>query len=352
MRGLSSLTGSVALTREGLRFVLLLGIVGFAAYNNQNNVLYLLLAVGLASLLASLVAAFFSLRGLTIEGSEQPDAYTDLPFRETLVVSNRSWWMSAFGLSVDGRRSAIPFLRWGAFERCRVERLYRRRGVHPVGEVVIATEFPFGFFYSSRRLRATRSLVVFPRIRSIDPTLTGGLRVSASHHSIRRGHSDEFFALRDYVPGDTPRLIHWKASAKVGDLVVREFGEMDDDRLCVAFVPRARAESDSVAFEHLVTAAASLACHLAQAGIAFRFLSENVELAPSSSPQHLRDVLTYLATVGATAELGDDFPRNLVASERAGERILLVSWDEASVLAGPAALLSPAVLLPGLHESA
>ena len=329
----------VALTAQGLRFILLIGIVGFAAYANQNNLLYLMTSAGLAGVLIGGVAGWASLRGLAFAGSEVPDAYADVPFREKLLLTSSA---HAFGLAIENAEPAepvknesesIPFLETGSPGSCRVERLYRRRGRYQGEPVRVATRFPFGFFRVSRKLAAPRDILVFPRIRPIDSALLNASHGGLVPRAQRRGQGDEFFRLREYVPGDHIHHIHWKTSAKLDDMMIRELGEDEEERLCLGFVPVFTPftpftnDEDTSEFEHLVSAAASLATHLAKSSVRFRFLAGDLELPPSRSREHTRQILTYLAEVEPTRELDSRFTANANRAVARGESVVVVAMD-------------------------
>ncbi len=317
----------VAVTGSGLRFTLLVAIVGFAAYNNQNNLMYLMASVGLAGVLTCGLAGWASLRGVEVVGSEIPDAYADAPFREKLFLASSSRWLHAFGITVDDAARPIAFLRPGTSGMCRVERLFRRRGRYRGQPVQVTTRFPFGFFRLRRKLAAPREIVVFPRVRPIDVALLNASRGGLLARATRRAQSDEFFRLREYATGDHVHHIHWKSSAKLDDMMVREFGEDEQERLCIGFVPVFTDEQDSSEFEQLVTAAASLVAHLQLAGVSFRFLAGELELEPSRSQEHGRRILTYLADVQPSSSLDPGFVKNAIRAGARGETLAVVSLD-------------------------
>lgn len=129
------------------------------------------------------------------------------------------------------------------------------RGVHDAQLVRLSTGAPFGLLRSSAEMTATvqvevgATLVDLPnrQVRS----LTGADDASAERH---RG-GDEFHAVRDYRSGDAMRDVHWRSTARVGRLVVREYERAVPVRSAVAItggVP-------GPAFEALLSAAASIA---------------------------------------------------------------------------------------------
>lgn len=100
-----------------------------------------------------------------------------------------------------------------------------RRGGFPVGPTVLKISDPLGIFQAERRFAAERSLVILPMVFAIDsflspPGLVPGGQV------IRRKSADitpHAAGVREYVPGDPMKRIHWPTSARRGALMVKEF---------------------------------------------------------------------------------------------------------------------------------
>lgn len=97
-----------------------------------------------------------------------------------------------------------------------------RRGVVRSSGFVLESGDPLGFFLARRRLPDRELALVFPRYVS----LSGRRRpreVEASLAAPRAGSGNEIFGVREYARGDPLRRIHWRTSARRGELVVREF---------------------------------------------------------------------------------------------------------------------------------
>jgi len=71
------------------------------------------------------------------------------------------------------------------------------------------------------------------------PGLQGALE------SLTKGRGQDLYALRDYLPTDSARHVHWKASARSGSLMVREFTREDDCRILLVLDPHLSAEESS-----------------------------------------------------------------------------------------------------------
>ena len=334
----------LSLTREGLRFLLLLGIVGFAAFNTKNNVLYLMLSFGIATVLVDFVAGWLSLWRLSVARAELADAHAGLTAFETVELANGGGVFDASGLGVEGDAATVPFLRRDKNASCRVERLYRRRGVYEGQPIAVSTRFPFGFFGFSRKLPAPREHIVYPRIRAIDRALFIGHRGGAGSAAQRRGQGDDLFRLRKYVPGDHVHHVHWKTSAKLGELMVRELGEAEEERLTIGFVPRISETRDPAEFEILVSAAASLVSQLVRSGARFLFIADELELAPGNMREQERSILTYLAKVGACDELAPEFLSRLGTAVLRGDAVILVSFEETAPRRADVRVLDPEAL--------
>jgi len=147
------------------------------------------------------------------------------------------------------------------------------RGVLTIGPLVASRSDLLGFARSTATIAGIDEILVAPRAYEMDmPELGDG--ILGRHllaQSVRLGPG-EFHSLREYVPGDEPRTIHWKASARSDDLKVRQHSAEGLRRCTVVLdqdVPADAGHAD--AFERAVTAAASLVHSADRAGLQTRF---------------------------------------------------------------------------------
>jgi len=117
----------------------------------------------------------------------------------------------------------LPRLKPGAHREKRYRLPTNRRAVLDVGPLVIVRSDPFGLVQVDQDRGDQRQVFVHPRrflLRPLPATFERSLEGPTSD-SAPRG-SQAFHQLREYVPGDDRRMIHWKQSARTGDLVVRQ----------------------------------------------------------------------------------------------------------------------------------
>ncbi|MGO4689297.1 DUF58 domain-containing protein [Glaciibacter sp. 2TAF33] len=135
----------------------------------------------------------------------------------------------------------------------------RHRGVIPVGPVRTVRGDPIGLFRKELVWAQQIDLFVHPRTISIPSMSTGFIRDLEGNPTRDLTNSDvSFHALREYVPGDERRTIHWKSTAKTGTYMVRQFEESRRSHLMVAL---SLCESDYATddeFEMAVSVAGSL----------------------------------------------------------------------------------------------
>src|SRR5215207_4514861 len=148
--------------------------------------------------------------------------------------------------------------RGGAFdEQFRIPT--ERRGVVPVGPARTVRADPIGLMRREIVWSETAELHVHPRTVPIAALSTGFIRDLEGSPTRDLTASDiAFHALREYVPGDDRRFIHWKSSAKTGTFMVRQFEETRRSRLMVLLDLDARSYADEDEFELAVSAAASV----------------------------------------------------------------------------------------------
>ena len=99
-----------------------------------------------------------------------------------------------------------------------------RRGLRTIGPATIMRTDPFGVLERRHRLTETRTLVVHPRVVRLPGGAGGIVRDLDGEAAAERTADDiSFHSLREYMPGDDRRLVHWGSSARHGSLLVRQF---------------------------------------------------------------------------------------------------------------------------------
>lgn len=134
-----------------------------------------------------------------------------------------------------------------------------RRGVVRVGPVRSVRGDPIGLFRRSAEWSQVEDLYVHPVTIGLPPTSTGFVRDLEGTPTNDLTASDiSFHALREYRPGDDPRHVAWKAVARTGQLMVRQFEETRRSHLVVAFGRDRGSWNDRSEFEMGLSVAASL----------------------------------------------------------------------------------------------
>jgi uncharacterized protein (DUF58 family) len=110
-----------------------------------------------------------------------------------------------------------------------------RRGIVPIGPVRTVRADPVGLVRREVVWTETEELFVHPRTIGIPSMSTGFIRDLEGNPTKDLSNSDvAFHALREYMPGDERRYIHWKSTAKTGTYMVRQFEETRRSHLVIA----------------------------------------------------------------------------------------------------------------------
>jgi uncharacterized protein (DUF58 family) len=123
--------------------------------------------------------------------------------------------------------------------------------------------------------------------------------------SLAKGRGQDLYALRDYVPTDSARHVHWKATARYGSLMVREFAREDDCRILLVLDPHLPVNSEAnpspeisapnERFERAVSICASLAWHFYESNSLLQFRGATMETRLAPADEIIFAVLRYLA---------------------------------------------------------
>lgn len=301
---------SLSFTREGKVYVAITLGVGFAAVNTANNLLFLVLGMMLGLIIISGILSEATLRGVEIARRLPIRVQAKESFPVELALTNTKSRLASFGVELKDEIEGEPyrrrcfFLRVAAGEERAIA--YRcellRRGKVRFDGTVISTRFPFGLFEKSRFVPLVDEVVVFPA--QVDVALPNAIASAGEHvgRLLERGAGQEFRELKERLPDEDPRRIHWPTSARVGKEMIR-LTEMETDGLLeIVLDPGAsKGEPGSEEFaERLIEAAASLARLAARRHLAVRLVTTPRAVFECRRRGQMYPLLEHLALLDTT----------------------------------------------------
>ncbi|MGH2807308.1 MAG: DUF58 domain-containing protein [Actinomycetota bacterium] len=205
-----------------------------------------------------------------------------------------------------------------------------RRGVFESGTVMLRSGSPFGFTTTSRTIDVQSPVTVVPHhveLRSFPILEPSSSPSDVLHERARTGAGQEYLGVREYRPGDPPRSVHWRSTARAGRLVVREYEEEVQTRVTLVVGGADVGEPPDSPFEMLVSAAASIALYALVTGHPVDMVrhDDNGEIEQLADPDRFA-VLDWLAAATPRDEpLGPLVERALGRVGRRGTIVLLTS---------------------------
>jgi uncharacterized protein (DUF58 family) len=374
---------SYEVTREGLIYLVLTLLIGVGALNTGNNLLFIVVAAMLAAVLVSGIVSAVMISGLEIELHLPHHVFAGQNYAGAVLLHNRRW-LPAFSVSVvppvrkedravrkwkrtefvfpPQRMGRKPILRWpdlayskanpakkippvfqqrvyfpflpgGHRQSAELNLRFPQRGLYAQRGIGISTRFPFSFLTKTRTVALNQEVLVFPSVEATDemfevlPMITGELETN------QRGRGSDLYRIRDYEPEDSARHVDWKATAKSGELKVREYTREEERRVCIVFDNPAHGVLDTAHYERAINLAASISWH---------FYEENTELcfaAPSlGGDPDVYGFLEYLALVSprvdeeVLAYIPESGQYNIVITARPRGQIPTALWQSSYVL--------------------
>lgn len=297
-------------TPEGLKFVIISVAIGVAAVNTGNNLLYLVLGMLLSLIVASGLLSEWVIKGLVVKRRLPSYIFAHTPCNALLTITNKKRYLPSVSLEleeqVDGEtKGGLAYLfRVGPRKtHTQVYRLsFSRRGVHQLRGPHLITRFPFGLFMKGARTNEHLQVLVYPRLlpwKDILPELSSIGEGPRSHP--QKGRGEDIFGIREYLPGDTSRDIHWRSTAKLSQPMVKEYEKAGVKKMHIVLdtsLPEEVSPLDLDEFEACVSKAASLGYHLLKRQDFLVGLSLGDEAIPfQKGDGHLHQILRSLALV-------------------------------------------------------
>ncbi|HCT45597.1 MAG: hypothetical protein CMJ35_13550 [Phycisphaerae bacterium] len=307
------------LTFGGIVYIAVTLFLAVGAINSQNNLLFWLFGVAIATLIVSGIFSGNALMKTRLRSRAFKEVSAGQTLRLHYTVKNRSRFFPLFAAlisEIQDQRNAI-----GTFLPASVIHIGpgqsgsfvgilkpTRRGRVTLKRIRLSTRFPFGLLQKSLIFEQPRTLLVLPHKLQLHPGLlrhTHAQGEQARRRSARGGRSDELWGLREYVPGDPRRRISWKHSARRSELVVVEHTQTISSRIWIWIIePDADTGQRAQLTERAIAAAASLIEQGASRSIPIGlwFPQRGLRIEPMSGRSHAGRVQRALAMVDLDLE--------------------------------------------------
>ena len=365
-------------TKVGIVYVVIVLVIGVAALNTGNNLLYIVVAAMLAAILISGLASAIVLRGLELDVRLPEHVFAGRAMLGRIVLRNPRRWLPSFSVNVVSVEKAntgkqwrwmpttfsvppgrapgkqwmqfrdyklrrvpktkvppsifegsayFPYVPAGSELKADLELCFDHRGCYQQKSFGLATRFPFAFLTKTRRVPLVREIIVYPRVEPADEFFEVLPMITGEFESFARGRGDDLYLIREYMPEDSARHVDWKATAKSGSLKVREFSREDERKLRIVFDNPGPGVVAEKAYEDAIALAASLSWHFAGENTDISFVSQGYSGGPDiyrflahlalAQPQPLPSVVERL-------QPSDDY--NLILTTRPRGGIPTALW--------------------------
>lgn len=317
----------------------------FSALNRSQPLIWAVAAVLSASLVIGFAWPHWLAGRLAVRRSGPDKAAEGKVINLSVTVENRGW-LPRFMVEVvdrlpfvgagEGRRPGdvslgligyIPGLGRRDFE---VSLVCEKRGLYQLGPVGLSTSFPLGLAEARRAGKeGSSTLVVYPEIFPIAacPLQGAPSLIHRGGHFLPSGTgAAEFRGLREYRRGDNPRHVHWPTSARLSQLMVKEYEPLASPCLYLVLDLAADAnvgQGKHATLEYAVKIAASLARLACDNGMPVR-LAGHGKQALDLGEAHFGEMLERMAVIDADGETPYQSVLDKVAGDcLAGETVVV-----------------------------
>lgn len=339
------------LPMEGLVYLIVMIVLFVGSLIGRSNTLMMVFALLAGPLIMNGNMAYVMLRSLAVRRELPRRVMAGEPFFVTLNLANHKWWLSAWVMmcrDLIRHRSGtllgeVVFMRVppkseqrGHYELCLYE-----RGEYLFGPITVDTRFPFGLIERGIGLQGEGRVLVYPRIGRMLPQWRRRVINATelvSHVRPQAGpFNDEMHRIREYRTGDDPRMIHWRTSARLNELMVKEYRECRDRHLLIVVDAWQAPNDDGEAVEYLLRFAATLCMdqlrNSRETSLHVRLLGrENLEWIGEVGEGHVERLLDQFALIETTPKVN---PQSIVENlgvHRDGNRRVLILSPRAELL--------------------
>lgn len=282
-------------TGHGLGFALVLSVMLLGAVNYDNALAYMLCFLLGSIALVSILHTYRNLAGLRVSAKPGQPVFAGAAAHFELHIEN-STRAARPALRVQGPQGSKPAARVSsacvpANDSVTLDLVSasRVRGWHPLGRLRVATTHPIGLFRAWGVPNLDARVLVYPAPAGTQPFPQSATQ--SAQDGVAKGMGEEdFFGLRDYAPGDSPRRIHWKAAARADALAVKQFAGTSPKHIALRWQDVA-----APAPEAKLSQLCRWVIEAERARLCFSLSIPGETVPPDTGPEHLERCLAALA---------------------------------------------------------
>jgi uncharacterized protein (DUF58 family) len=284
-------------TRAGLAATALLLLMLLAGLNYSNSLTLFLTFLLVAFALVVMQQCHRNLLGTEVSTMEAPPVFAGNRATLCVLLSNRGpKARPCLEGALPREPSCASDLPGNSQRTLALALAAPRRGLMRLERVRLATAYPFGLFRAWTWLHAPIELLVYPQPRGTLPLPSAAGPPAGTRSRLQVG-ADEWFGLRPFRDGDSPRQVDWKAYAREAPLLVKEYTQASAELRWLDF-----AQLSGLDVEARLSQLARWVVQAEACGERYGLRLPGSELAPQRGPQHRHRCLAALALYADPAQ--------------------------------------------------
>jgi uncharacterized protein (DUF58 family) len=231
----------IKITRAGKIFVFILLVVGVIAVIYQKDTLYMILSIFFAFFILSGNMARKNIENAQIDVKFGDEVYAKKETKLEVIVTNKRKYLPLYLIQIKIMGKDLLFLNIAKNAKAsqEVNVVFDKRGTQSITDIQACSIFPFNFVLRCQKsITINKEITVFPELRPCKSLVNSTIQsMTAGYYNSgdKSGNEDEVYTIRDYIVGDSLKLISWKATAKTDRLKSKELSVVNSPSAVIDF---------------------------------------------------------------------------------------------------------------------
>lgn len=227
----------VSLPRDGMVYLLMMTVLFVGSVLSKENMLMLVFAIMTGPFVLNGWITYSMLKNVRLKRLVPQRVMVGEIFTAEITLENNKRLIAAYLMEVsdfftnrdEKLDASVVFRRVGPRQKIAAHYYVKlmRRGIYQFGPLQVSTRYPLGLVNRGAVFSEYDEIIVHPQIGKLSSHWADdffSVEEMAQHSQSRRGvFDDEFNHIREYRTGDSQRAIHWRSSARQGELMVQEY---------------------------------------------------------------------------------------------------------------------------------